>query len=91
MQVHQTVLAHRLELDSSGTLEGSSLLRVPNDPSAVEGASDTHQVVTETTVVVSSTSIDVGRAASAGAAGVQSEGENDGSQSSRSRRDFQLV
>ena len=105
MQVHRSALEERLELEGSGTLEGSSMLRVPNVPVATAGATGVREVDTENattantsiSINVTSTSINVGvvagLAAGVSAPGGENEGEDDGSQSSRSRRsrDFQLV
>jgi hypothetical protein len=105
MQVHRSALEERLELEGSGTLEGSSMLRVPNVPVATAGATGVRDVDTENattantsiSINVTSTSINVGvvagLAAGVSAPGGENEGEDDGSQSSRSRRsrDFQLV
>ena len=105
MQVHRSALEERLELEGSGTLEGSSMLRVPNVPVAAAGATGVREVDTENattantsiSINVTSTSINVGvvagLAAGVSAPGGENEGEDDGSQSSRSRRsrDFQLV
>lgn len=105
MQVHRSALEERLELEGRGTLEGSSMLRVPNVPIAAAGAMGVREVDTENattantsiSINVTSTLMNVGVAAGleagVSAPGGENEGEDDGSQSSRSRRsrDFQLV
>ena len=105
MQVHRSALEQRLEVEGSGTLEGSSMLRLPNVPIAAAGAMGVREVDTENattantsiSINVTSTLINVGDVAGlpagVSAAGGDNDGEDGGSQSSRSRRsrDFQLV
>ena len=96
---HSSVLSKRLELESTGSLEGSSLLLTPGDALAAGKAIHQEDAVAASTPATTSVapatmSLDV---SVAGAAGGEEQSVEDGGDSrpesarSKSGRDFKLV